>query len=63
MKKFFLVLIFCFLNNLIFTQSTSLKVSESLEFKDEEKAINILAIHTNKKIKQVFYDKVKKFHV
>ena len=51
MKKIFLVLTFCFLNNLIFTQSTSLKVSESLEFKDEEKAINILAIHTNKKNK------------
>lgn len=36
MKKIFLVLTFCFLNNLIFTQSTSLKVSESLEFKDED---------------------------
>ena len=49
MKKVFLILACCFLNNIIFAQSTKLKVSESLEFKDKERAKTVLAIYTNKK--------------
>jgi len=51
MKKLFLILAFCFLNSIIFAQSTKLKVSESPEFKDMEKAKNMLAIYTNNKNK------------
>ena len=51
MKKLFLILACCSLNSMIFAQSTKLKVSESPEFKDLEKAKTILAIYTNKENK------------
>jgi hypothetical protein len=47
MKKL-LLLLNCFLSTVIFGQSTTLKVTESPEFKDTKKAISVLAIHTNK---------------
>ena len=46
MKNVFL-LITCSLTSIIFAQSTTLKVTESPEFKDKEKAKSVLAIHTN----------------
>lgn len=49
MKKVLLILTICFTNSIIFAQSTELKVSESPEFIDKEKAKTVLAIYTNKK--------------
>jgi hypothetical protein len=46
MKKVFLLLN-CLLTSITFAQTTTLKVTESPEFKDKEKAKSVLAIHTN----------------
>lgn len=43
-----ILLITCLLSSVIIAQSTTLKVTESPEFKDKEKAKSVLAIHTNK---------------
>jgi len=46
MKNLFL-LVTCLLTSLTFAQSTTLKVTESPEFKDKEKSRSVLAIYTN----------------
>ena len=47
MKTLFL-LATSLLTTIVFAQTTTLKITESPEFKDKKKALSVLAIHTNK---------------